>query len=103
MDIMNSLKNSRDMIDSLIANKTQSFASATIPAPLDELQLAAQECVGSDSVYNSLYDTVNCELQAVHWCLRFIISYTMIVLLRRNTHGQSHFELILHGDFDHLK
>jgi D-sedoheptulose 7-phosphate isomerase len=45
MDIMNSLKNSRDMIDALIANKTQSFASSTIPGPLDELEMAAQECV----------------------------------------------------------
>ena len=45
MDIMNSLKNTRDMIDSLIANKTQSFASATIPGPIDELEMAAQECV----------------------------------------------------------
>jgi D-sedoheptulose 7-phosphate isomerase len=45
MDIMNSLKNSRDMINSLIENKSQSFASLTIPAPLDELEMAAQECV----------------------------------------------------------
>ena len=45
MDIMNSLKNSRDMIDSLIANKSQSFASTTIPGPLDELESAAGACV----------------------------------------------------------
>ncbi len=45
MDIMNSLKNSRDMIDALIENKTQSFALSTIPGPLDELEMAAQECV----------------------------------------------------------
>jgi len=45
MDIMNSLKNSRDMIDLLITNKSQSFASATVPGPLDELEMAAQECV----------------------------------------------------------
>ncbi len=55
MDIMNSLKNSRDMIDSLIANKTQSFASATIPAPLDELQLAAQECVNALQRGNKIF------------------------------------------------
>ena len=45
MDIMNSLKNSRDMIDTLIANKSQSFASTTIPGPLDELESAAGACV----------------------------------------------------------
>ena len=45
MDIMNSLKNSRDMIDALIANKSQSFASSTIPGPLDELESAAGACV----------------------------------------------------------
>jgi D-sedoheptulose 7-phosphate isomerase len=45
MDIMNSLKNSRDMIDALIANKSQSFASTTIPGPLDELESAAGACV----------------------------------------------------------
>jgi D-sedoheptulose 7-phosphate isomerase len=45
MDIMNSLKNTRDMIDSLITNKTQNFADATIPGPLDELEMVAQECV----------------------------------------------------------
>lgn len=33
------------MIDSLIENKTKPFASSTIPAPLDELENAAQECV----------------------------------------------------------
>lgn len=52
---MNSLKNSRDMIDSLIANKTQLFASATIPAPLDELQLAAQECVNALQRGNKIF------------------------------------------------
>jgi D-sedoheptulose 7-phosphate isomerase len=55
MDIMNSLKNSRDMIDSLIANKTQSFASATIPAPLDELEKAAQECVNALQRGNKIF------------------------------------------------
>ena len=33
------------MIDSLIANKSQSFASTTIPGPLDELESAAGACV----------------------------------------------------------
>ena len=33
------------MIDALIENKTQSFALSTIPGPLDELEMAAQECV----------------------------------------------------------
>lgn len=55
MDIMNSLKNSRDMIDSLIANKTQSFASSTIPAPLDELEKAAQECVNALQRGNKIF------------------------------------------------
>jgi D-sedoheptulose 7-phosphate isomerase len=45
MDIMQSLVNSKAMIESLIENQTQSFASTTIPAPLDELEEAAQECV----------------------------------------------------------
>lgn len=33
------------MIEALIENKTQSFATATVPAPLDELEMVAQECV----------------------------------------------------------
>jgi D-sedoheptulose 7-phosphate isomerase len=55
MDIMNSLKNSRDMIDSLIANETQPFASSTIPAPLDELEKAAQECVNAIQRGNKIF------------------------------------------------
>jgi D-sedoheptulose 7-phosphate isomerase len=55
MDIMNSLKNSRDMIDSLIANKTQSFSSSTIPSPLDELEKAAQECVNAIQRGNKIF------------------------------------------------
>jgi D-sedoheptulose 7-phosphate isomerase len=45
MDIMSSLKNTKNMVEALLANKTQQFASSTIPGPLDELEMAAQECV----------------------------------------------------------
>lgn len=33
------------MVDALLANRTQQFASTIIPGPLDELEMAAQECV----------------------------------------------------------
>ena len=59
MDIMNSLKNSRDMIDALIANKSQSFASSTIPGPLDELESAAGACVYALKNGNKIFFTGN--------------------------------------------
>lgn len=45
MDIVTSLKNTRNMVDALLANRTQQFASTSIPSPLTELTYAAQECV----------------------------------------------------------
>jgi len=55
MDIVTSLKNTRNMIEALLANKTQTFASATIPAPLDELENAAQECVDALQNGNKIF------------------------------------------------
>ena len=45
MNIIDSLKQTRLMIDTLLEQKTIEFASASIPSPLNELEMAAQECV----------------------------------------------------------
>ena len=55
MNIIDSLKLSRAMIDSLIENKSQSFASSTIPNPLDELEKAAQECANAIERGNKIF------------------------------------------------
>ena len=44
MLIMNSLIETKKMIDDLLENKALKFASNDIPAPLDEIKSAAQAC-----------------------------------------------------------
>jgi len=45
MNIIDSLKQTKLMIDTLLEQKTVEFASASIPSTLNELEMAAQECV----------------------------------------------------------
>ena len=55
MDIVTSLKNTRNMVEALLANKTQTFASATIPGPLDELESAAGACIHALEKGNKIF------------------------------------------------
>ena len=52
---MNSLKSSREMIDALIANKSQTFGSITMPGPLDELESVAGACVYALNKGNKIF------------------------------------------------
>ena len=52
---MTSLKNTRNMVDALLTNKSQSFASTTIPGPLDELESAAAACVYALNKGNKIF------------------------------------------------
>ena len=45
MNIIDSLNETQTVIQSLIDDKPQSFGSITLPSPIKELELAAQECV----------------------------------------------------------
>ena len=45
MDIIDSLKKTKELIEELISDKPQQFASHHIPAPINELRKAAAECV----------------------------------------------------------
>ena len=44
MNIVNKLINTQRMLSDLLLNQEQTFASHTIPAPLDETRNAAQAC-----------------------------------------------------------
>ncbi len=45
MNIHDSLKQTKLVIDTLLSQQTIDFATSTIPSPLNELEMAAQECV----------------------------------------------------------
>ena len=55
MNIIDSLKQTKLMIDTLLDQKTIEFASATIPSPLNELEMAAQECVDALKRGNKIF------------------------------------------------
>ena len=55
MNIIDSLKQTKSMIDALLGQKTIEFASATIPSPLNELEMAAQECVDAIKRGNKIF------------------------------------------------
>lgn len=55
MNIIDSLKQTKLMIDTLLDQKTIEFASATIPLPLNELEMAAQECVDALKRGNKIF------------------------------------------------
>ena len=55
MNIHDSLKQTKLVIDTLLAQQTLEFASATIPSPLNELEMAAQECVDALKRGNKIF------------------------------------------------
>ena len=55
MNIIDSLKQTKLMIDTLLEQKTIEFASASIPSPLNELEMAAQECVDAIKRGNKIF------------------------------------------------
>ena len=55
MNIIDSLKQSRTVIDSLLLDKETEFSMASIPSPLTELQMAAQECVDALQNGNKIF------------------------------------------------
>jgi D-sedoheptulose 7-phosphate isomerase len=55
MNIIDSLKQTKLMIDTLLEQKTIEFASATIPSPLNELEMAAQECADAIKRGNKIF------------------------------------------------
>jgi D-sedoheptulose 7-phosphate isomerase len=55
MNIIDSLKQTKLMIDTLLEQKTIEFALSTIPSPLNELEMAAQECVDAIKRGNKIF------------------------------------------------
>ena len=55
MNIIDSLKQTKLMIDTLLEQKTVEFALATIPSPLNELEMAAQECADAIKRGNKIF------------------------------------------------
>lgn len=55
MNIIDSLKQTQAVIDSLLTQQTIEFATATIPSPLNELEMAAQECVDALKRGNKIF------------------------------------------------
>jgi D-sedoheptulose 7-phosphate isomerase len=55
MNIIDSLKQSRTVIDSLLLNQSTEFGMASIPSPLTELEMAAQECVDALKNGNKIF------------------------------------------------
>jgi len=55
MNIIDSLKQTKLVIDTLLSQQTIEFASATIPSPLNELEMAAQECVDALKRGNKIF------------------------------------------------
>jgi D-sedoheptulose 7-phosphate isomerase len=55
MNIIDSLKQTKLMIDTLLEQKTIEFASATIPSSLNELEMAAQECADAIKRGNKIF------------------------------------------------
>ena len=45
MDIIDSLKKTKEVIEELLLDKHQQFASHHIPSPLNEVKKAAAECI----------------------------------------------------------
>ena len=55
MNIIDSLKQTKLVIDTLLAQQTIEFALSTIPSPLNELEMAAQECVDAIKRGNKIF------------------------------------------------
>ena len=55
MNIIDSLKQTKLMIDTLLKQKTVEFASTSIPSPLNELEMAAQECADAIKRGNKIF------------------------------------------------
>ena len=55
MNIIDSLKQTKLMIDTLLEQKTIEFALSTIPSALNELEMAAQECVDAIKRGNKIF------------------------------------------------
>lgn len=55
MNIYESLKDTKAVIDSLLTNEPITFASTLIPSPLEQIQLAAEECVNALNRGNKIF------------------------------------------------